>query len=167
MSIDKISEWNNQVYQRSEIKKADQRHNDAVVEQRQTKARREADELKRIEMNRYLNRPGQNVDRMAQIGSANFAEISKKIQPWGFSHVNIYMNESTQFTIADLAGVRNIIDLACQRGAFRGEEMKDVGLIFERLTNFIIQTQEAVEAQAQAPDAEQQPAELATPIQGE
>ena len=65
MSIDKISEWNNQVYQRTEIKKADQRHNEAVVEQQQTKARREQDDLKRIEMNRYMNRAGQNVDRMA------------------------------------------------------------------------------------------------------
>ena len=75
--------------------------------------------------------------------------------------------ESTQFTIADLAGIRNIIDLACQRGAFRGEEMKDVGLIFERLTNFIVQAQEAAEAQAQAPDADQEPTEPATPTQGE
>ena len=65
MGVDKISEWNNQVYQRSEIKKTDQRHAEAVVEQQQTKARREQDELKRIEMNRYMNRPGQNVDRMA------------------------------------------------------------------------------------------------------
>lgn len=65
MTIDRISDWNNQVYQRSEIKKADQRHSEAVVEQQQTKARREQDELKRIEMNRYMNRPGQNVDRMA------------------------------------------------------------------------------------------------------
>ena len=75
--------------------------------------------------------------------------------------------ESTQFTIADLAGIRNIIDLACQRGAFRGEEMKDVGLIFERLTNFIIDAQEAAEAQAQAPDAEPKPTEPAKTIQGE
>ena len=106
----------------------------------------------------------------SKIKGANFAEIPKKIQPWGFSVVNIYMNdatESTQFTIADLAGIRNIIDLACQRGAFRGEEMKDVGLIFERLTNFIISAQEAAEAQAQAPDAEQKPTEPATPTQGE
>jgi len=65
VGVDKISEWNNQVYQRSEIQKADQRHNEAVVEQQQTKARREQDELKRVEMNRYMNRPGQNVDRMA------------------------------------------------------------------------------------------------------
>ena len=106
----------------------------------------------------------------SKIKSANFTEIPKKIQPWGFFVVNIYMNdstESTQFTIADLAGIRNIIDLACQRGAFRGEEMKDVGLIFERLTNFIIQAQEAAEAQAQAPDADQEPTEPATPTQGE
>ena len=65
MGVDKISEWNNQVYQRSEIKKTEQRHTEAVVEQQQVKARREQDELKRIEMNRYMNRPGQNVDRMA------------------------------------------------------------------------------------------------------
>ena len=65
MGVDKISEWSNQVYQRTEIKKADQRHTEAVVEQQQVKARREQDELKRIEMNRYMNRPGQNVDRMA------------------------------------------------------------------------------------------------------
>jgi hypothetical protein len=82
-------------------------------------------------------------------------------------HVNIYMDDTTQFTIADLAGIRNIIDLACQRGAFRGEEMKDVGLTFERLTNFIVQAQQAADAQAQAPDAEQEPAEPATPTQGE
>jgi hypothetical protein len=105
-----------------------------------------------------------------KLRSANFAEIPKKIQPWGFSYVNIYMDdttESTQFTIADLAGIRNIIDLACQRGAFRGEEMKDIGLTFERLTNFIVQAQQAADAQAQAPDAEQEPAEPATPTQGE
>ena len=75
--------------------------------------------------------------------------------------------ESTQLTIADLAGIRNIIDLACQRGAVRGEEMKNVGLLFERLTNFIIGAQEAAEAQAQAPDAEPKPTEPATPTQGE
>jgi hypothetical protein len=76
--------------------------------------------------------------------------------------------ESTPFTIADLAGIRNIIDLACQRGAIRGEEMKDVGLLFERLTNFIIHAQEeAAEAQAQAPDAEPKPTEPAKTIQGE
>ena len=75
--------------------------------------------------------------------------------------------ESTQFTIADLAGIRNIIDLACQRGAIRGEEMKNVGMLFERLTNFIIDAQEAAEAQAQAPDAEPKPTEPAKTIQGE
>jgi len=98
--------------------------------------------------------------------SANFAEIPKKIQPWGFSHVNIYMNDtsdSTQFTIGDLAGVRNIIDTACQRGAFRGEEMTEVGKIFDRLTNFIVIAQQTADAQATAQPAD----EPATPTQGE
>ena len=40
-------------------------------------------------------------------------------------------------------------------------------LIFERLTNFIVQAQQAAEAQAQAPDADQEPTEPATPTQGE
>lgn len=76
------------------------------------------------------------------------------------------MNEDTQFTIADLAGIRGIIDLACQRGAFRGEEMKEVGTVFERLTNFIIQAQEAADAQAQA-QTSTEPTEPATSTQGE
>ena len=75
--------------------------------------------------------------------------------------------EPTQFTIADLAGIRSIIDLACQRGAFRGEEMKDVGLVFERLTNFIVQAQQAAEAQAQAQSGDEESAEPVTPTQGE
>lgn len=78
------------------------------------------------------------------------------------------MNEETQapqFTIADLAGIRNIIDLACQRGAFRGEEMKDVGTTFERLTKFIVAAQEAADAQAQA--QAEGTVDPGTPTQGE
>ena len=73
----------------------------------------------------------------------------------------------TQFTIADLAGIRNILDLACQRGAFRGEEMKDVGMVFEKLTKFILAAQEAAEAQAQAQSAETSTAEPTAETQGE
>ena len=72
--------------------------------------------------------------------------------------LNIYMNNDTQFTIADLAVVRNIVELACQRGAFRADEMKNVGTAFERLSNFIAESQAAAEAQ--------QPVEPLTP-QGE
>ena len=52
-------------------------------------------------------------------------------------------------TITDLDTIRNIIDLACTRGAFRGGEVSQVGAVFDKLTAFL----EAVIAQAQAQEA--------------
>jgi hypothetical protein len=63
--------------------------------------------------------------------------------------VNIYMDNTQQITIADLDMIKNIIDLACTRGAFRAEEMKEVGEVYNKLTNFLA----AVIAQAQAQEA--------------
>lgn len=40
-------------------------------------------------------------------------------------------------SLADLTALRNIVDLACTRGAFRGGEMKTVGEVFERLDSFL------------------------------
>jgi len=54
--------------------------------------------------------------------------------------------ENKQITIADLGLLKNIIDLASTRGAFRAAEMKDVGEVYNKLTDFL----EAVVAQAQA-----------------
>lgn len=48
-------------------------------------------------------------------------------------------------TIADLNLIKNIIDLASTRGAFRGAELKQVGEVYEKLSAFL----EAVVAQAQ------------------
>ena len=59
--------------------------------------------------------------------------------------------ENQQITVADLDGLRNIIDLACSRGAFRANEMSDVGTLYNKLSQFL----EAVVAQAQAQEAEQ------------
>jgi uncharacterized protein YggE len=56
------------------------------------------------------------------------------------------MENTTQITIADLDTIKNIIDLACTRGAFRGGEISQVGAVFDKLTVFL----EAVIAQAQA-----------------
>jgi hypothetical protein len=64
--------------------------------------------------------------------------------------------ENTQITIADLDLLKNIIDLASTRGAFRAAEMKQVGEIYEKLSAFL----EAVVAQAQAQEATaEQPAD--------
>ena len=58
-------------------------------------------------------------------------------------------------TVADLNLLKNIIDLASTRGAFRAGEMKEIGEVYNKLTVFL----EAVVAQAQAQEAESQPAE--------
>ena len=55
-------------------------------------------------------------------------------------------NTDTQLTINDIAMTRDVIDLACKRGAFSGAEAKQVGTLFEKLDQFI---QTAV-AQAEA-----------------
>ena len=59
------------------------------------------------------------------------------------SRVNICMDNS-QITIADLDTIKNIIDLACTRGAFRGAEISQVGAVYDKLSLFL----EAVIAQA-------------------
>jgi len=52
--------------------------------------------------------------------------------------------DNTQITIADLDTIKNIIDLACTRGAFRAGEISQVGAVYDKLTVFL----EAVIAQA-------------------
>jgi len=75
------------------------------------------------------------------------------------SIVNIYM-DNTQITIADLDMIKNIIDLASTRGAFRAAEMKQVGEVYDKLTAFLA----AVVAQAQAQEPQdQEPADTSKP----
>jgi len=66
-----------------------------------------------------------------------------KINQCAIPVVNICMDNS-QITIADLDTIKNIIDLACTRGAFRGAEISQVGVIYDKLSLFL----EAVIAQA-------------------
>jgi len=54
--------------------------------------------------------------------------------------------DNTQITIADLDTIKNIIDLASTRGAFRGAELTQVGVVYDKLTAFL----EAVIEQAKA-----------------
>ena len=55
----------NEIYRYTEIKKTETRQEQRRVEERIIKYNKEVQEQKRIELNRYMNRPGQNVDRMA------------------------------------------------------------------------------------------------------
>lgn len=64
--------------------------------------------------------------------------------------------ENQTITVADLNLLKNIIDLASTRGAFRAAELKEVGEVYNKLSVFL----EAVVAQAQEqglenPDANQ------------
>ena len=68
--------------------------------------------------------------------------------------------ENQQITIADLDTIKNIIDLACTRGAFRGAEVSQVGAVYDKLSLFL----EAVIAQAKEQEANK--ADAGTP-QGE
>ncbi len=49
--------------------------------------------------------------------------------------------ENAQLTITDIVSIKNLIDAACTRGAFKAHEMKSVGELYEKLTNFIDATQ--------------------------
>ena len=54
--------------------------------------------------------------------------------------------ENKEITIADLNLLKDIVDLASTRGAFRAAEMKEIGEVYNKLTNFL----DAVVAQAKA-----------------
>ena len=56
--------------------------------------------------------------------------------------------ENNQITVTDLVTLKNIVDLASTRGAFRANELKDVGEVYNKLTSFL----EYVVAQAQVSD---------------
>jgi len=71
-----------------------------------------------------------------------------KINQQHISVLNIYMETNT-ITISDLDTIKNIINLAATRGAFRGEELSMVGTVYDKLTEFL----EAVIEQAKAQEA--------------
>lgn len=52
----------------------------------------------------------------------------------------------TNITITDLINIRNVINMAAERGAYKAEEMLEVGTVYTKLSNFL----EAVIAQSQA-----------------
>lgn len=66
----------------------------------------------------------------------------------------------TNINVTDLVAIRDIINTAAERGAFKAEEMANVGTVYNKLSNFL----EAVIAQAQA---QEQAADTANTPQGE
>jgi hypothetical protein len=65
MSVTRVAAQNAEVYRQIEIKKLDRRHEELRLEAMRVKERLKDNEDKRIEMNRQMNRPGQNIDKTA------------------------------------------------------------------------------------------------------
>ena len=65
MSVDSIRAYNDKMYDQLILNRTDRRIEELRLEERRVKHLREVSEEARIEMNRRMNRPGQNVDRMA------------------------------------------------------------------------------------------------------
>jgi ABC-type phosphate transport system auxiliary subunit len=63
--VSRVTQQNLEIYHQLEIKKLDKRHEALRLEEQRVKLNLKANEEARIEMNRRMNRPGQNVDRMA------------------------------------------------------------------------------------------------------
>ena len=56
--------------------------------------------------------------------------------------------------LSDLGTLLQIVDLATQRGAFRGAELSQVGAVFDKLNAFLSYVQEQQAAQAEAGEEE-------------
>lgn len=65
MRVNSITEYNNKIYEQMQVRHTERRHEELRLEERRNKQIREVSEQARIEMNRRMNRNGQNVDRMA------------------------------------------------------------------------------------------------------
>lgn len=63
-------------------------------------------------------------------------------------------DNAPNLTITDLAVLKNCIDIACSRGAFRAPEMKSVGEVYDKLAAFlqvvVSQAEAAEQAQSQS-----------------
>jgi hypothetical protein len=64
-AITRVTQQNIEIYRQLEIKKLDKRHEELRLEEQRVRLNLKANEEARVEMNRRMNRPGQNVDRMA------------------------------------------------------------------------------------------------------
>lgn len=65
-------------------------------------------------------------------------------------------------SLNDLQVLANIVDLASQRGAFRGNELTQVGAVFDKLSAFLQQVAAAQAANAEAQEGEEAPEEEGT-----
>ena len=63
--------------------------------------------------------------------------------------------ENSQLTLTDLASIHGIIEAACNRGAFKANEMSQVGQVFDKLSNFLnAATQQNASGSSENPQGE-------------
>jgi hypothetical protein len=48
-------------------------------------------------------------------------------------------NQTTNLAVSDLVMLQSIVQVACERGAFRAEEMSQIGQCYDRLTAWLAQ----------------------------
>jgi hypothetical protein len=65
MEVSRVTKQNDEIYAKLQIKKLDKRQEELRQEERNVKQQLEINEQKRLEMNRQMNRAGQNVDKLA------------------------------------------------------------------------------------------------------
>ena len=65
MEVSRVSQQSIEIYNKNLAKQADIRHEERILEERRNKENSTIAEQKRIEMNRQMNRNGQNVDKLA------------------------------------------------------------------------------------------------------
>jgi hypothetical protein len=46
-------------------------------------------------------------------------------------------NQGPELNISDLIALKNIVDVASQRGAFKAAELEGVGKVYNKLNNFL------------------------------
>ena len=68
-------------------------------------------------------------------------------------------------SLDELNMLMQIVDLAVQRGAFRGSEASQVGAVFDKLSSFLGAVAQAQQADAEA--GEEAPAEAEAPAESE
>ena len=92
---------------------------------------------------------------MAEEQISNEAEVEEQVAPEVPAEEGQQVPES--IGLNDLQLLAQIVDLATQRGAFRGNELSQVGGVYDKLSNFLGYV---AEQQAQAQEADEEtPAE--------
>jgi len=62
--------------------------------------------------------------------------------------------EQTSLTIADIATLKQIVEVASSRGAFRAEELSQVGAVYDRVSAWIDSMTPATENEAEQGDSD-------------